>query len=515
MAQEFLVLKNINKKFTGVQALGEVDLSIKAGEIHCLVGQNGCGKSTLIKIISGVLKPERGAEIRLQGKRFHHLTAAGAIRNGIYVIYQDLSIFPNLSVAENIVFEKMLENRGQWINRHWIHNQAAEITARIGIELPLERLAGTLSIADRQLIAICRGIAGNVKFLILDEPTSSLTKDEVNLLFSVVKDLRQKGITTLFVSHRLNEIITIAERVTVLRDGKKVGTFESNELNDEKLIFLMTGKNIVYTRPSSKLDHQNCALEVKNLSKQGNFQNINFKLYRGEVLGITGLLGSGRSELALSIFGLNPPDTGEIFVDGSWVEIGNNRDAITAGIGLLPEDRMLQGLAMDISIETNIIIAVMRNLLSRFGFIHQKRKKELARQWVQDLAIKIPALDAPVKTLSGGNQQRVALAKWIAIHPKILILDGPTIGIDIQAKNGIYETIKKLAAQGVGIIIISDEAAEVFYNCHRVLIMHRGKIIREIDPGATTEKDFGNMNFYQKDTSIPSGRRGAFINGRQ
>jgi simple sugar transport system ATP-binding protein len=500
MAQEFLVMKGISKKFSGIQALNNVDIAINEGEIHCLVGQNGCGKSTLIKIISGVIKPEKGANIWILGNPVHHLTSTSAIQQGILVIYQDLSIFPNLTVAENIAMPKMLESNSELVNWRKVRDLAAEVTAKIGVSLPLEKNAGLLSIADRQLIAICRAIAGDARLLIMDEPTASLTREEVDQLFVVIKELQRKGMTTLFVSHKLNEIMSIAERVTVIRDGKKVGTYQSKELDNEKLIYLMTGKNIAYSRPQDTIKPQ-CILEVKNLSKKGNYKDISFCLHEGEILGITGLLGSGRTELALSIFGMNPPEKGDIFVNGALVKIHNNRDAIKNGLGMVPEDRMGQGLIMNHSVEANIVVTVMKTLLSRIKLIHLRKRKKLALKLVADLNIKIPDIDAPAKTLSGGNQQRVAVAKWIATDPQILILDGPTIGVDVHAKSGIYEMIKSLAAAGMGIIIISDEFNEVYYNCHRILVMDHGRLLQELNPQEIKAEDVNDFNILTQYTA--------------
>lgn len=494
MVQEFIRMEGISKKYAGIQALENVDFAINQGEIHCLVGQNGCGKSTLIKIMSGVVKPEKGARIRIKGNLIHHLTSVNAIHQGILVIYQDLSIFPNLTVAENIALPKMLESRSELVNWKKIMELAAQVTEKIGVRLPFEKEAGSLSIADRQLIAICRAIAGDAQLLIMDEPTASLTREEVAQLFAVIADLQRKGMTTLFVSHKLNEIMTIAERVTVIRDGKKVGTYPSGELDNAKLIYLMTGTKIAYSRPEQRIIRPERILEVKNLSKAGNYQDISFCLQKGEILGITGLLGSGRTELALSIFGMNPPDRGEIWVDGAPRQIRNNRDAIQAGIGMVPEDRMNQGLVMNHSVGTNSTLTIMKKFRNRAGLIQLRRKKALALKLVGELKIKIPAIEAPTKTLSGGNQQRVALAKWIAIDPRILILDGPTIGVDVQAKSGIYEIIKNLAAQGVGIILISDEFSEAYYNCHRILVMHHGRVVKELQPQEINEREISDYD---------------------
>jgi simple sugar transport system ATP-binding protein len=323
----------------------------------------------------------------------------------------------------------------------------------------------------------------------MDEPTSSLTKFEVDSLFAVVKRLQKKGITTLFVSHKLNEILEIAEKVTVLRDGKKIGTYVPDELDYEKLTFHMTGKKISYSKQSAKDISKDILLEVKSLSKKGNFKDISFTLHKGEILGITGLLGSGRTELAQALFGMNIMEKGEIFIEGKKVNIKSTNDAIQHGIGYVPENRLLEGLVMPQSIENNIIITILKNLLSPFKLIDKSTRKSSVEQRVSDLNIKISSSESPVMTLSGGNQQRVVLAKWIGTEPKMLILDGPTIGIDVAAKSSIHQIIKNIAKRGIGIIVISDEVQEVLYNCHRMLIMSKGRVVTELIPEETSEKE--------------------------
>lgn len=490
MNEKFLELTNISKVYAGVQALDRVDFSLDRGEIHCLVGENGSGKSTLIKIISGVVKPEIGAEIIIDGEKenIEHFTSKTAIDKGVHVIYQDLSLFPNLTVAENISFNIHVEG-GKAVNWQKISSMSKQVMEEIGIDIEQDKIVGSLSIADQQIIAICRALIGNTRLLIMDEPTSSLTKNEVDSLFLVVKKLQKKGITALFVSHKLNEIFEIAERVTVLRDGKKIGTFYPQELNHEKLSFLMTGKKISYSKLTSYDFSKNVLLEVTNLSKKGNFKNISFKLNKGEILGITGLLGSGRTELAQALFGMNIAEKGDIFIEGKKVRIKSNQDAIKYGIGYLPENRLLEGLVMPQSVGNNIVITILNNLLNTVNMIDRKKRSSLVDKWVSELAIKIPSSESPVMTLSGGNQQRVVLAKWIATAPKILILDGPTVGIDVAAKSSIHGIIRILSQRGIGIIIISDEVQEVFYNCHRLLVMERGTIKTELTPDETSEKE--------------------------
>ncbi|MCK4803879.1 MAG: sugar ABC transporter ATP-binding protein [Spirochaetes bacterium] len=497
MADKFLEVINISKAYVGVQALADVSMDIKQGEIHCLVGENGSGKSTLIKIVAGVIKQDAG-EIIINGRHYSHIRAIDAIREGIQIIYQDLSLFPNLTVAENISLNQEIERNSKVINWKDIRKIAETALAEIGEELDLDEKVENISVASKQLVAISRAHTQNAKLIIMDEPTSSLTKDEIDRLFKVITGLKDRGICTLFVSHKLSEVFEISERVSIFRDGKKVGTFRTEELDNARLVFLMTGKKIDDTIYTFKEEGKKKAplLEVKNLSKARNFNDISFTLHSGEILGITGLLGSGRTELALALFGMYPADSGDILINGEKVRIRTIPGAIGAGIGYLPEDRLNQGLFIEQSISNNIVVTILKKLLNRFRLISRVKKDQSVRKWVEELAIKTPTVEAPAQSLSGGNQQRLVTAKWLATTPKVFILDGPTIGVDIASKSNIHKIIRNLAESGMGIIIISDEIPEVLKNCNRVLIMNRGRIIKEISDvaGVTEEEVFSIMS---------------------
>lgn len=490
MAKELLEVKNISKAYTGVQALDIVSISIKRGEIHCLVGENGSGKSTLIKIIAGVIKADEG-EIIINGRLYQNLHAIDSIREGIQVIYQDLSLFPNLSVAENISINQMVERKRKLISWKEVTNTARTELKNIGKKLDLDEMVEDISMASRQIVAICRALTQGAKLIIMDEPTSALTKTEIDSLFSVILGLKKKGISTLFISHKISEVLEISEKVTILRDGKKVGEYSTNELDNDKLIFLMTGKKIAYSsfKYKEKEHSRNVLLEVRDLSKRGNFENVNFKLRSGEILGITGLLGSGRTELALSLFGLNKADSGEIYINGKRVKINSTRDAIKLGISYLPEDRFSQGLFIEQTISNNIIITILRKILNRLRLISNIKRGNVIKKWSKKLEIKTPSLEAATQSLSGGNQQRVVLAKWLATNPKIFILDCPTIGIDIASKSNIHGIIRDLANAGIGIILISDEIPEVLHNCNRILVMSRGRVVKKIDDTSSITED--------------------------
>lgn len=488
MAEYFLTMKDISKRYTGVQALNKVDFDLCQGEIHCLAGENGSGKSTLVKIISGLIKPDTGT-VEIDGKLVHHGSSLSSIQKGIAVIYQDPSLFSTLSVAENIVLNTLIAEGRKLYSRRMVMARARKAIAKIGVHLPLNTPAGELSVADQQLSAICRALSGDVRLLIMDEPTTSLTRKEVVALFAVVLDLKKKGIGTLFISHKLDEVFEIAERVTVLRDGEKIGTYPSKELDEAKLSYLMTGKNIEYPAVPNLRHDARVLLEVQALSKDKEFRDVTFSLHEGEILGITGLLGAGRTELALSLFGLNKPDGGAVFIEGKKTQIKSVEDAISHKIAYVPENRLTQGLIMGQSVGKNIIITVLSRMLNALGLLDKTKNSEFMDKWIKALSIKVTNAQVPVEALSGGNQQRVVLAKWMATEPKILILDGPTVGIDVAAKSDMHALIHSLAMKGVGVIIISDEVSEVYRNCNRVLVMKEGRVTGEFIAGSNTMQD--------------------------
>jgi len=355
------------------------------------------------------------------------------------------------------------------------------------VEFDPDAKVSDLSIAGRQLVAICRALAADAKLLIMDEPTASLTRHEVNTLIKLVSDLKRSGICVVFVSHRLDEVLEIAERVTVLRDGVKVGTFAAATIDGRKLSHLMTGKAFEYQQQVPDLAAGAVVLEVQGLGRDGDYDDVSLQLHAGEVVGLTGLLGSGRTELALSLFGMNPPDRGTIALDGRRIALNTNADAIHRGIAYVSEDRLTLGLILNQSITANVTVTVLERLADRFGLIGARARQSHVARWVAELGIKVSNPDNPVKTLSGGNQQRVVLAKWMATNPRVLILDSPTVGVDIGAKDGIYEIIRRLAREGVAVLIISDEIPEVLYHSHRVLVMREGRLTTDVAAADTSE----------------------------
>ena len=469
-------------------ALDSVDWSVQAGEAHCLVGENGSGKSTLIKIVAGVLRPENGGRIVVEGAVHDHLTPPKAKKLGIHVIYQDLSLFPNLSVLENIAIDYELGAPMALVDKKAMRVSAETVLASLDAHLPLEIRVGHLSVSQRQIVAICRGLVSNARLLFMDEPTSSLTHHEVELLLTTVRRLKELGVAVVFVSHRLEEVVELAERITVLRDGRKVATLPASEIDAHLLAELMTGKRFEQSVKAHRQEDRRPVLETRGLSRSSEFADISFTLHAGEVLGLIGLLGAGRTELALALFGMTVSEHGEVLIDGARLRLRSNRDAIAAGIAYVSEDRLGLGLNLRQSIADNVSIGVLDRMTDRAGLVPSGRRAGLAREWVSRLGIIAANVAATVQTLSGGNQQRVVLAKWLATNPKVLILDSPTVGVDIRNKEGIYEVIRKLAAEGVAILLISDEIAEVFFNADRVLHMRAGRLVGEFVPGETSEE---------------------------
>lgn len=489
MEEKIIELKHVNKHYGGVHALKDIDFDLNRGEIHCLIGQNGCGKSTMIKVISGVIDVDEGSEVILDGRKSSGGSARQAMNNGVRVIYQDLSLFPNLTVAENIAFDRHVDKSVKGVSWTQIYQKAEEVIDRMHIELNLESLAEELSIADRQLVAIARALATNAKILIMDEPTSSLTRKEVNVLFSIIKSLQEKGMTIMFVSHKLDEIIEIAERITVMRDGQMISTFENKDVDETNLAHLISGQQITYQQDFVEHGDEE-VLRIENLSCGRQYRDVSFSVKKGEILGIIGLLGAGRTELASSIFGMNPPESGKILLHGREVNFRNNREAIASRIAYVPEDRLLQGLVLNQSVENNTIISIIQKLKNKLGMIDKKECRAITQRWIDELRIKSASPEINASALSGGNQQKIVISKWLSTEPEVLILDQPTNGIDIAAKNTIYELIRELSRQGMSIIMISDEAAEIYYNCPRALVMHKGKIVKELDCSAITESEF-------------------------
>ncbi|MFD1506713.1 sugar ABC transporter ATP-binding protein [Georgenia yuyongxinii] len=478
-----LEVRDIVKTFGGVTALGGVSIGLRPGEVLCLAGENGSGKSTLIKIISGAEKPDSGS-IVVDGKTFTSMDTTDAIKSGIQVIYQDFSLFPNLTVAENIVFTSAVASRRRLHNPRAARPAAQRVVTDLGLTLDLDADVETLSVADKQLTAICRSLVDDARVIIMDEPTTALTHTEVQRLFAIVERLRARGVAFIFVSHKLDEVLAISDRVTVLRSGRHVITSPAAELGLRSIAEHMTGQEVDDTRRVSELrPDAPPVLEVEHLSLPGAFHDVSFTLRRGEILGLTGLLGSGRTEIAESLFGVHPYESGTVKVDGVGSRLRSIDDAIAAGIGYVPEDRLTQGLFLEKSIADNIIASSADRHRTKWRTLDTRAIRQTIDRLFQRLRVKAPNVHAPVRSLSGGNAQRVVLAKWLARGPKVLMLNGPTVGVDVGSKSEILDILRAQAADGMGVIVISDDAPELVASCHRVLVVRHGRVVDVLEGG--------------------------------
>ncbi len=489
MTIPLLEVENISKFFPGVKALQNVSFAVDKGEIHALIGENGAGKSTLIKVLSGVYQPEEGGLVTMEGKELGVLDPLTSLHHGIVVIYQDFSLFPNLSVLENITLGSYVEQNRKLVNYKEMRRVASDLLKQLDIDnIGLDESLGDLSVARQQLVAIARALANDAKLLILDEPTSSLSSSEVEKLFEIMFALKERGISMLFVSHKLDEIYKVSDRLSILRDGRYIGTYNSNEISESEVIALMVGRQINYTiYPKRRLEDP--LLEVRNFSKQGNYKDINFTLHHGEVLGITGLVGAGRTEVVKSIFGLNPEDEGVLLLNGEETKIKNPSEAMANGIAFIPENRLSEGLVLRKSTSENLTLTLLEELSNRLGLLNQKKRSEVVTTWIDKLDIRPNNANLFAAKLSGGNQQRVVIAKWLATNPKILIVDEPTNGIDVGAKAEIHRLLRQLAESGLGIIVVSSELPEILAICDRVVVMKRGRVTTQLFCEGLSQED--------------------------
>ena len=478
-----LQVRNIVKTYGGVTALDGVSLDLLPGEVHCLAGENGSGKSTLIKIISGAEKPDSG-EIVVDGVAHHAMNSTEAIKTGIQVIYQDFSLFPNLTVAENITLTSAVADRRRLYSRRAARPAAQAIVDELGLDLNLDAEVENLSVADKQLTAICRALVHDARVIIMDEPTTALTHTEVARLFSLVEKLRERGVALMFVSHKLDEVLAVSQRVTILRSGAHVLTAPAADLDLRVIARHMIGRDVKNERAVSDLAADAApVLEVDGLTLRGAYHDISFTLRRGEILGVTGLLGSGRTEIAESLFGVLPADRGTVRIDGRTVRLRSIDDAIAAGIGYVPEDRLAQGLFLEKSIADNMIAGSLDAHRTRWRTLDGGRVRTTIQQLFERLRIKAPNVSATVRSLSGGNAQRVVIAKWLANRPRVLMLNGPTVGVDVGSKEEILGILRAEAARGMSVIVISDDAPELVACCHRVLVIRQGRLVHTLEDG--------------------------------
>ena len=480
-------VENIVKSFGGAKALAGVSLSVKGGEVHCIAGENGSGKSTLIKIMSGVHAPDSGL-IRLGDKTFNALSPREAVREGVQVIFQDFSLLPNLTVAENIALPTYISKNSHFLSKKESKEIAQTALELIGIDIDINAPVAEISIASKQLIAIARATNLGVKMLFMDEPTTALTRKEIKRLFEVVEQIKARGVATVFVSHKIDEIQEICNTISILRNGELVADGLMKDYKREAISEAMTGLNISESRIAPPLKPSSTkVIEVKKLTTKPTFSDVSFSIAPGEILGVTGLLGSGRTELAEAIFGQYPVDSGEIIVEGKSIQLNSSSAAIKAGIGYVPPDRLTQGLFLDQSIVRNLVAVGIDRHRGRGGILAKSRLYEEGERWIKDLRIKTKNSQNPVTSLSGGNQQRVVLAKWLAMNPHLMILNGPTVGVDIGSKREILEIIRDRAQEGMAFLVISDDIPELIQICHRVLVIKNGHVSKEFNESELDE----------------------------
>jgi simple sugar transport system ATP-binding protein len=478
---EAIRFEHVSVRFGGVRALDDVSFSVGRGEVHCLAGENGSGKSTLIKVVAGVYQAAPGARSEYFGKSVAASTPQLARAMGVAVIWQDLALFPEMTVAENIAFDGLVGSP-RLVNYRAIRETARAALAKLGVELDLGARLNKLPISGRQLVAIARALASDAKLIFMDEPTASLTQAETDHLLAVVRTLAASGVAVVFVSHRLAEVLEVSSRVTVLRDGRLVGVFDAAGMTQSRLTELMTGKRFDQAVTARVVGDAPVVVETSGLTREGEYADVNLTVRSGEIIGLIGLIGAGRTEVAHTLFGMTCADSGSIRLSGSPVAFANNREAIRAGVAYVSEDRLALGLVQPQSIADNTVITTLREISDAAGLISDAKKSAAVAKSVGEFAIKIGKPEDAVSTLSGGNQQRVVLAKWLATSPKVLILDCPTVGVDVGARDGIYKIVRGLAERGIAILMISDEAPEVYFNTDRIVHMAGGRIVAEYDP---------------------------------
>ncbi|MGH2535073.1 MAG: sugar ABC transporter ATP-binding protein [Thermomicrobiales bacterium] len=474
-------LRGVAKQFGVVRALRGVDLELMPGEVHALVGENGAGKSTLVKFLAGVHRPDSGA-LFLDGQPVDLHSPLDARQHGIAVIHQHPTLFPDLDVAENIFMGRQPRNRIGRIDWRAMYRKTFRLLAQLDVGFAPSTPVQGLPVADQQLVEIAKALSLDARVLVMDEPTASLSAHEVDKLFAIVRQLRSRGVAILFVSHRLEEVFALADRITVFRDGARVATARTGELTTEETIRHMVGRRLEALFPKEAAEIGAVVLSVRGLTRSGAFRDVGFDLRRGEILGLFGLVGAGRTEVARVLFGIDRAEGGEVHIDGRRVTFGSPGDALAWGIGYVPEDRHGQGLVLPFPVMANMTIPIVSRL-SRWGLIDRRRERRTAQELATRLQVRAASIDQIAAELSGGNQQKVVLAKWLATNPSILILDEPTRGIDIGTKAEVHRIISRLAAQGMAILLISSELPEVLGMADRILVMHEGRITRRFDRG--------------------------------
>lgn len=470
-----LSMQHVNKAFPGVKALDDVTIEVRKGEVHGIVGENGAGKSTLMKILSGVYKKDSGTVI-FNGETIEHTTPVQSLERGLSIIYQELNLVETMTVGENIFLGRFHEMKGM----KGTHATARELLDSIGCKISTGTMVGDLSVSEKQMVEIAKALSFDSKLIIMDEPSSSLTADELKCLFELIKKLRDQGISIIYISHKLDEIFDFCDWVTIMRDGHVIDSKSVTELTRAEMIAKMVGRSIENEYPERPHNQGDTLLEVRELCTK-KLKNVSFEVKKGEILGLVGLVGSGRTEIVRAIFGADRRHSGEIYLDGQKLVIRRPKDAIQAGIGLVPEDRKLEGLVLPFSVKNNISMACLERD-SRKGFLNLKGETEIAQKHKEALGIKTPSIDTKVENLSGGNQQKCVVGRWLEMKPRILILDEPTRGIDVGAKYEIYLLMKQVAENGGAVILISSELPEVLSMSNRVITISDGRVTGEFDP---------------------------------
>ena len=484
--ETILEVHNISKSFTGVKVLSNITFTLASGEVHALLGENGAGKSTFMKILMGLIQPDAG-KIFLEGNEIKHSNVHDMMKRGISMIHQEILMVSELTVAQNIFLGKET-HRFNWLNESDIYQKSQQLLKTLNVEIDAHTKMKYLSIADRQMVEIAKAISNKAKVIIMDEPTSALSDREVSTLFDIIKDLKNKGVSIIYISHKMDEIYKISDRITVLRDGKYIITKNTHEFPQNELISMMVGREIEDLFPAIENIKGDTILTVKNLSKKGKFEDINFEVCAGEVLGIAGLVGAGRTEIALSIAGLDTFDSGTVLIDGKETKIKSPKDAMKYGIGYVSEDRKALGFIPHLSVKHNITLSSMP-MFSNAGFMSDSKEETLALQMTHDLKIRASSIQQKVLNLSGGNQQKVVIGKVLLSNPKIIILDEPTRGIDVGAKFEIYKLINDLKIKGLAVIIISSELPEILGMSDRILVLSKGKQTAILSKSEATQEN--------------------------
>ncbi len=500
-----LKVKNISKDFSGGYALKNVDLQIYPGEVTAIIGENGAGKSTLMKIVSGVHTQYEGT-VELNGKAIHFKNPKDAAEKGIVIIHQELNLIPYLSITENLFLGKELTNRFGLLDYPKMNKKAKELLSRLQLDINPSTTLNQLRVGHQQIVEIAKALLLESKVLIMDEPSSAISDNEVKLLFEIIRNLKSKGVAIVYISHKINELFEIADRFAVLRDGKNAGSGSMGDTTHDQLIQMMVGRDLKDSFEKKRVQHGKELLRVENLSLQNPknkndflVHDVSFTLHKGEVLGIAGLMGAGRTEVLEAIFGLFPKQvSGKIYIEEQAIQIKSISDAIAAGIGFVPEDRKLQGLILGMSVEMNTTLANLEEV-SRFGFLSKKKEASISSYYINTLNTKVASPKMDVQTLSGGNQQKIVIAKWLATKPKILLLDEPTRGIDVGAKSEIYKLIGELAARGIGIIVVSSELPEILAIADNIFVLSESKLTATLNRNEANEENIMRAALIEKE----------------